>query len=118
MLVFANPGPLVFGNACRILAGGGQAPKVTRGLGISFFDRGAAAYIGTMAPIGKDMAIRFAMSFYQHLLRDREPVGEALRLAKRDQHDLDQDDPSWLFYCLYGLPGTQFLPGPLAGRSE
>ena len=113
-LVFATPGPLVFGNACGSLAAG-QGPRVTRGLGVSFFDRGAAAYIGTMAPIGKDMAIRFAANFYRHLLQDREPVGEALRLAKRDQRDLDQDDPSWLFYCLYGLPGTLFVPDPLAG---
>ncbi|WP_354643622.1 CHAT domain-containing protein [Kitasatospora camelliae] len=109
---FVPPGPLVFGNACSsaATAGGDQEVTITRGLGVAFFDRGASAFIGSIAPVGKVMALRFATVFYRHLLEDELAVGEALRLTKQDFAQHDAEDPSWLFYCLYGSPTSRFVP--------
>ena len=119
LLAFPSPGPLVFCNACGSVAAGdgkGVGPLVTRGLGVSFFDRGAAAYIGSLAPLGTEAAIRFAATFYRFLLQDQLCVGEALRQAKLAEHG--KQDPSYLFYCLYGLPGTKFVPAPTVAIAE
>ncbi|MER5474937.1 CHAT domain-containing protein [Streptomyces sp. NPDC002685] len=113
-MVFGSPGPLVFGNACSSAAVAPDAdvgPPLTRGLGMVFFNRGASAFIGSIAPVSKATAVGFAGTFYQHLLGDGLPVGEALRLTKREAKG--GSDPSWLFYCLYGSPRSRFLPpGP------
>jgi CHAT domain-containing protein len=111
-LDFSCPGPLVFGNACGSLAAGQPAngPIVTRGLGVSFFDRGASAYIGSMAPLGTQTAITFAAAFYRQLLTEGHCVGEALRRAKLECYEDGSQDPSYLFYCLYGVPSTRYVP--------
>ncbi|MDH6114582.1 CHAT domain-containing protein [Kitasatospora sp. MAP12-15] len=112
---FASPGPLVFANACSSAAGAAQGNptvNVQPGLGASFFDHGASAFVGCVAPVDRGVAMRFAAAFYQHLLADRLPVGEALRRTKED-FERAEADPSWLFYCLYGSPAACFVPPPV-----
>jgi hypothetical protein len=106
--------PLVFGNACastRADRGEENPPAgLVLGFGPTFFQQGAGAFVGTFAPVSKTTAIAFARRFYQHLLAAGLPVGQALWQARQDFHRRGSNDPSYLFYTLYGLPGTRFLP--------
>lgn len=102
-------GPLVFGNACQGAAGAATATGLVPGLAYSFFDNGATAFVGAFAPISKTMALKFATKFYGHLLSNNLGIGSALWRTKSDFKEADEKDPSWLFYCLYGAPGTQFV---------
>lgn len=104
--------PLVFGNACassQAVAANEGSGTFPTGLGTEFFNRGALAFVGTFAPITKAVAFGFARRFYEHLLHDGFPVGRALWATKLDFRTNGEKDPSWLFYCLYGPPETQFL---------
>jgi hypothetical protein len=108
-MAFADEGPLVFGNACQSTAGAVTSAGLTPGLAYSFFDKGAAAFVGTFAPITKTMALKFATAFYGYLLGQGQGVGTALWRTKSDFGAAGEADPSWLFYCLYGAPQTQFV---------
>jgi CHAT domain-containing protein len=101
-------GPLVFGNACQGAAGVATATGLVPGLAYSFFDNGATAFVGAFAPLDKTMALRFSTAFYGHLLTDGLGIGRALWQTKSDFKAADEPNPSWLFYCLYGAPDTQF----------
>lgn len=111
-MIFAEQGPLVFGNACQAAAGAITPTGLTPGLAYSFFDKGAVAFVGAFAPISKKLALSFATAFYKHLLGDGLSIGSALWRTKNDFDAADEQDPSWLFYCLYGSPETRFVPGP------
>ena len=100
--------PLVFGNACASAAANGSGTGLTPGLGTAFFDQGAIAFVGTFAPIRQSTAVDFAREFYNRLLGDGMPIGQAMWETKRHFSDAGGNDPSWLFYCLYGPPETRF----------
>jgi len=111
--IFAETRPLVFGNACasaRTTAAGGAAsgPGLVPGFGPVFFAQGAAAFIGTFVPITETLSVQFACTFYERLLHDGLPIAQALWATKRYFRDQGGNDPSYLFYCLYGLPETRF----------
>ena len=97
----------MFGNACASNAAGNQGGLST-GLGTSFFTQGALNFVGTFAPITKSLAIEFARQFYLRLLQDQMPIGKALWATKKHFFDLGGNDPSYLFYCLYGPSETCF----------
>ena len=108
----SDEGPLVFGNA-RQEAGAGPATAtgLTPGLAYSFLDKGAAAFVGTFAPITKTMALKFAAAFYGHLLgrepgRRRRAVAHEVRL----QGGRRAGSCSWLdLLPLAALPRPQFV---------
>lgn len=108
--------PLVFGNACASTdAGGGTTRKngLLPGYGASFFARGALNFVGTFAPITKTLAVEFARLFYQNLLgaggQPPLPIAQALWETKNHyRQTVHSPDPSYLFYCLYGPPDTEF----------
>jgi CHAT domain-containing protein len=52
------------------------------GLASAFLDHGASVFIGPLWRINDNVAARVARTFYQHMLKERQTVGEALRLAK------------------------------------
>jgi hypothetical protein len=106
--------PLVFANACASASAVDRSSGVglTPGLGTQFFASGASAFIGTFAPVTKRLAFEFACEFYRRLLDEGLPVGRALRETKRHFQEAKEKDPSWLFYCLYGLPETCFRVQP------
>ncbi len=110
LMIFPETGPLIFGNACGSTGAAAVGEGVNRGVAVAFFDRGAAAFVGAIAPISKALAVEFAEVFYRHLLIDGLAVGEALRSTKQYFEDTNNPDPSWLFYCLYGSPDTRFVP--------
>jgi hypothetical protein len=115
---FKHTKPLVFGNACASVMAGNDDQDATNtgslmhGFGEAFFSQGAIGFIGTFVPISKKMSIEFACEFYQRLLGEGLPIGKALWATKKHFNDLPQNDPSWLFYCLYGPPETHFKIGP------
>jgi CHAT domain-containing protein len=104
--------PLVFGNACASTSGGNGTGTagLTPGLGTAFFTHGALNFIGTFAPVTKQIAIEFACQFYKRLLNDQMPVGKALLETKKFYQTRDEHDPSWYFYCMYGPHDTHFVP--------
>jgi len=115
--------PLVFGNACASTNAGGGTRKngLLPGYGASFFAKGALNFIGTFAPITKDLAIEFAQLFYQKLLGTGGtpplPIAQALWETKNHYRSaaINSPDPSYLFYCLYGPPDTIFQATPPPG---
>jgi CHAT domain-containing protein len=98
-----NKHPLVFGNACASVATCADS-SARHGFGSAFMIAGALNFVGTFAPITKTMAVEFGMRFYQRLLGESMPIAEALLAAKRSFKDDHFEDPSYLFYCLYGPP--------------
>jgi CHAT domain-containing protein len=107
----ANSQPLVFGNACASVGAAnsqqGRDPMAAD-IARAFFDQGATAFVGTFAPVTQRIAVDFARQFYQHLLVQGLPIGTAMWATKKHYMDNQVSDPSWLFYCLYGLPETSF----------
>ena len=100
--------PLIFGNAC---GSSGQAAGIgglVNSFGSLFVQSGASAFVGTFAPIAKTKAIQFAHQFYENLLVNGDPIATALWRAKQQFHASDPDDPSALFYCHYGRPGSRY----------
>lgn len=100
--------PLVFGNACASNIG----PSTSMlGFGGKLISLGAAAFIGTFAPVTHQLAVDFAIEFYKRLLglgMKAMPIGEALWKTKQHYDAKGGNDPSWLFYCLYGPPDMCF----------
>ena len=103
--------PLVFANACHPLADE-TPPSVhdlaTASFGWVFFEAGATAFVGTVAPISKRVALPFASAFFERLLAKGESVSAALHGTKRQFLASKSADPSYLFYSLYGDPDTVF----------
>lgn len=100
--------PLIFGNACSSTdALRHDANDQLSGMGLACLDLGAAAYIGTFAPISSRLAIHFAIEFYRQLLDAGLPIGHALFATK--QKFVNESDPSWMFYRFYGSPDTLFV---------
>jgi hypothetical protein len=110
--------PLVFGNACASTDSGGGTRKngLIPSYGAAFFASGALNFVGTFAPITKDLAVDFAGLFYQKLLGagggQPLPIAQALWATKNHYRSaaVNSPDPSYLFYCLYGPPDTVFRP--------
>lgn len=106
--------PLVFGNACASTASGSARRNgLLPGYGSSFFARGALNFVGTFAPITKSLAVEFARLFYRNLLggpgRDPLPIAQALWATKNYyRNTVKSQDPTYLFYCLYGPSDTVF----------
>jgi CHAT domain-containing protein len=112
-LGFGQQRPLVFGNACASATGPSSNPdRPPASFASRFLELGAAAFIGTFAPISKSMAVDVAREFYTRLLVNGLPLGEALWETKQHYRKLAGADPSWLFYCLYGPPELQFSLAP------
>jgi hypothetical protein len=103
--------PLVFGNACASNATNFGA---MHGFGSAFMIGGALNFVGTFAPITKTMAVAFARRFYRQLLGVSGaaglPVAQALAATKKSFRDESCQDPSYLFYCLYGPSDTTYTP--------
>jgi len=112
-LFFANTRPLVFGNTCASVSAAtgldaSSSESLDSGFGATFFAQGAVAFVGAVAPISDRLSVEFARQFYQRLLGAGLPIGKALWATKRHFKEVGENDPSWLFYCLYGPPETRF----------
>ena len=95
--------PLVFLNACE---SGRLGASLTEwgGWPKTFWDRGAAAFVGTSWPVREKPAQAFADTFYRALL-DGLTLAEAAGGARTRAKALG--DASWLAYKVYGVPGAK-----------
>ena len=93
---------IVFANACT-----SACPTSFQGeacnFGWLFYEKGVAAYIGTLGLVPTGYAVAFAERFYQSLLQGKT-VGESLHYAKTSGSEDERENPFWLLYTLYGDP--------------
>jgi CHAT domain len=111
---FSQTRPLVFGNACAIDATAPADAEDRPPLATELFRTGALNFIGSLAPLRRELAILFARMFYEQLLGAHEPISHALLSAKQRCSTAPEGakDPTYLFYCLYGPPETRYgAPG-------
>jgi CHAT domain-containing protein len=101
--------PLVCFNACR---SAGQINWYSASLGWApqFLKAGAAAFIGTLWPVRSDSALIFAEAFYDLLVTERLPLGDASMKARQAIRD-HGGDPTWLAYAVYGSPAAHVTTG-------
>ena len=102
-----QPGTLVFVNACSSAAATFSPAGLTT-FGGSFIQSGAAAYIGTLAPVTKRLALAFAREFFDAHLGQGRSVPESVFLARRAL--AGDPDPTWTLYAVYG--DVHDLPAP------
>lgn len=108
--------PLVFLNACH----SGEIGFALTGVGgwaVAFFQAGAGAFVGSQWEINGKLAAQFAQEFYNRLwgvngFEGRpQPLGQAFREARLALKALDEANPTWLAYVLYGDPYGQVILG-------
>lgn len=100
--------PLIFGNACGSSGQAAGSGGLVNTFGSLFVQAGASGFVGSFAPIAKDRAIEFAQTFYKYLLVDGDPIATAMWRSKQHFKDTAPQDPSALFYCQYGMPGSRY----------
>jgi CHAT domain-containing protein len=100
----ASSSPLVFLNACRTA---GEIPGLMEMMGWArqFMGAGAGAFIGSLWAVRSSSAKAFADTFYQALVSEAAPLGEASLRARR-AIAADAGDPTWLAYTIYGNPSA------------
>jgi CHAT domain-containing protein len=116
--MFSQTRPLLcFINACESTADTGLDPNrpTVYTIGRAFLQTGAYV-LGSRWKIDDQAARKFAESFYRSLLCDGDPVGEAVRVARRA---LFPTDLGWASYVFYGDPRVRFerepSPTPVGG---
>lgn len=83
-------------------------PEPVVGLASAFVYSGAMGCVGSLWPVYDEAAAAFAIDFYRRVL-DGDPIGEALRHARRTTRDRYPEGATWASYVLYGDP-TYRLP--------
>ena len=51
----------------------------------------------------------FACAFYERIA-ERQPIGEALQLSRRQVRTQFPNDPTWLAYCCFADPMARIEP--------
>jgi hypothetical protein len=108
--------PLVFLNACHSGEIGFELTDLG-GWAKAFFDSGVSAFIGSLWEINGKLAARFAQEFYNRLWGingfegKAQPLGQAFHEARMVIKELDEANPTWLAYVLYGDPYGQVVLG-------
>ena len=97
--------PLVFLNACD----GGRSDFSLTGLGgwaeKLFREANASAFVGALWEVHDELAVEFTKHFYNRLAAG-DALGEAMRSARVHVRSIDNTNPTWLAYTLYGDPNT------------
>jgi hypothetical protein len=100
------PRPLVFLNACQSAQGGlsltGVGGWAQRFVRPKSDDRAASAFIGAYWSVADDIALAFATALYTGLVKNRKPIGEAVKNARLAIKKAN--DPTWLAYTVYAHP--------------
>ncbi|MCX7671026.1 MAG: CHAT domain-containing protein, partial [Anaerolineae bacterium] len=108
--------PLVFLNACH----SGEIGFALTGLGgwaSTLIGWGASAFIGSLWEINGKLAAQFAREFYDRLWGVNafegkpQPLGQAFHEARLAIKAVDEANPTWLAYVLYGDPYGQVVLG-------
>jgi hypothetical protein len=104
-----EPGSLVFANACA-----STVPVLTFGkfssFGWRFYQRGAAAFIGTLGAVPVKHAVNFAETVYSELFKQDERMTLGQAVAKAKEVAANDRNLFWLLYCIYGDPDFSIVP--------
>jgi hypothetical protein len=99
-----RPRPLVFINACK----GAQMEFNFTGLGGWAYQlvnsARVGAFAGAMWEVNDALALEFARRFYIELLRERQTIAQAFRLAREAVRSAEPSNSTWLAYTLYADP--------------
>ncbi|MBB5986601.1 DUF7379 domain-containing protein [Sphingobium lignivorans] len=105
-----NPAAFVFVNACKTGQTGPSIAGVT-GFADAFLrpngKRGAAGFIGALWSVGDKLALDFAKSFYDGMVKEQLTLVEAVKQARKAA--MDRSDFTWLAYTVYGNPLSRFV---------
>jgi hypothetical protein len=99
--------PLAFLNACQT---GRSSFSLTHlgGWAPTFLVAGAGAFLGALWEVSDKGAEIFARSFYRELLAG-QPIGEAVRRARKTARTELPGNPAWLAYTLFADPLAQVM---------
>jgi len=107
-------GAVVVLSACRSTAGALLRGEGTMSLARGFFQAGARAVVGGLAPLRDDEAAAFVSAFYEHLSRGLA-VGSALAQARRDLLQAGAPAASWAGWVVMGDASAVPVPGGARG---
>lgn len=93
---FVRGNPIVFLNGCT-------SARAVRGLADAFIAAGARLVVGSTFNSPDDGARAFAEKFYEITLNG-QPVGEAMRLARRHVKGKTEWGAAWACFVMYGDP--------------
>lgn len=99
-IIWDGPQPLVFINGCHTTA---LDPEKAINLVADFVSAGSAGVIGTEITVFEPLACSFAEACLGHFLKDKSPIGDAIRMARLKL--LEEHNPLGLVYTPFVLPG-------------
>lgn len=106
---WTEPRPLVFINGCKTVA---VSPEQAFDLVSALVENaGAAGVIGTEITVFEELATAFAEEFFRRFLRDRQPLGAAVRGARLAL--LKRGNPLGLVYVPFALAGLHLVEQPV-----
>jgi hypothetical protein len=91
--------PLVFVNACSSGASSVSGGNFTS-FGKSFVVAGASVYIGTLATVVTESALKFATAFFDACLGEGMTIASAMSRVRQEM--ARGADPTWRLYSIYG----------------
>jgi len=102
--------PVIFLNACF---GGRVGVGLTQigGWAKRFLDAGASVFIGGLWEVNDTLAAEFARAFYDQVIVNKAPLGQAFQEARRIIREKDPGNPTWLAYVLYAHPNGEVKIG-------
>lgn len=101
-----RPRPLVFINACHSAKVGFNFTKIG-GWAARLLHARVGMFIGAMWEVTDSLALHFARSFYEKLLKDNQTVAKAFQEAREEIRQLAPYDSTWLAYVLYADPNSR-----------
>jgi len=114
-MIGGSPLPaMVFSNACQSARTDEWEKKNYRkegsfGLANAFMLAGTRHYIGTFWDIIDEASSKYALQFYKNL-SEGQSIGNAVRNARLDMMEDDQQETCWAGYLLYGDPTITYFP--------
>ena len=102
--------PLIFLNACTS-AGEDVSLTGIGGWSKRFVNAGVTAFIGSLWEVNDTLAAEFAKAFYDQVIVNKAPLGQAFQEARRIIKEKDPGNPTWLAYVLYAHPNGTVTVG-------
>ena len=108
--------PLFFLNTCHgarvgfnLTGLGGWAQRLVDQLGVT-------AFVGTLWEVHDELASKFAQTFYEGLW-DGKTLGESFFCARLSIRNIQNANPTWIAYTLYGDPNSRVVWKPTDGAA-
>jgi hypothetical protein len=112
---------LVFLNCCHqgvVVGGDPQGNRLAASLAEHLIGVGVRCVIVAGWAVSDALAARFGQVFYEALLRDNQPFGDAVFKARKALWDQDRDDVTWGAFQAYGDPAWQAEAGAERGGTS